>query len=328
MRTRNFCLIVGLVAPTLLACGDDKTGINPDAKPVDGIDASTFKGYNADEGGEVRHEYVYTASGAVRVRSTTFLWEPGSIDFFTFANQNGCTDVRKDQTARFWPTAVNPKAERTYLDMGNVVFTGGPTELTVGKHTSATNADWVDPAGRDHPVGKANVHFKPMDPPDGATYISEKTVFDVAFTGGADVPAQTFEDVMYMPAAFAPTNAPVCNPACPVTTLVADTPMTFTWTTPADTPPAGFEVLSLVAFTHPTKGPAIICVEPNDGSITVPAELVNAARAYYTGDAMYTLARQTLTHSVRELKDNSGPTGRRIDFIGIWCYASSAVSAP
>ena len=324
MRTRIFCLTVGLVAPTLLGCGDDKTGINPDGpKPVDTVDADDFKGYNADEGGEIRHEYIYLSpmggAPSLRTRSTTFLWEPGSIDFFTFANQNGCTDVRKDQTARFWPTAVNPLAERTYLDPGMVKFTGGPTPLEVGKWPAAM---WVDPAGRDHPGAEVNVHFVP--PPgaaDGAMYLAEKTTMSVEFTGSAEIPAQTFTDVMYMPAAFEPTGAFACTGGpCPIVPLVAGTDITFTWTTPPVTPPAGFEILSLVAFTG-GKGPAIVCVEPNDGSITVPAALVDAGRAYYpTGG---TLARQTLTHEVRELVDNTGPTGRRIDFITIWCYATT-----
>lgn len=316
MRTHLLCLTYGLLVPAASGCGDNdnnnRTDGGPDAK-------GEFKGYNADEGGEVRHEYVYTASGAVRTRSTTFLWEPGSIDFFTFANQNGCTDVRKDQPNRFWPTAVNPQAERTYLDPGMVIFRGGPTDLTVGKNVMP----WTDPGGRDHPAGEVNLHFQPMAAPDGATYLAEKATIDVEFTGSSEIPAQTFEDVMYIPAAFAPTNTPLCNlpnGACASYPLVADTPLTMTWTTPEDVPPEGFEVLSLVGLTHPTRGPAIVCIEPNDGSITVPAELVNAARAYHTDGGV--LARQTLTHSVRELVDANGPTGRRIDFIGIWCYAT------
>ena len=151
-------------------------------------------------------------------------------------------------------------------------------------------------------------------------YMSEKTSYDVSFSGSADVPAQTFKDVLYMPAAFDPIAPTDCDPLpCTTTNISADTPMTFTWTTPTDTPPEGMEILSLVGFTGP-MGPAAMCIEPNDGSITVPAEIINAAIAQYPTAGV--LARQTLTHVVRELVDKDGPTGRRIDFITVWCYAT------
>ncbi|HEY5936823.1 MAG TPA: hypothetical protein VIU61_19375, partial [Kofleriaceae bacterium] len=95
--------------------------------------------------------------------------------------------------------------------------------------------------------------------------------------------------------------------------------------TPADTPPAGFEILSLAGFTGP-MGPVAACIEPNDGSITIPAALVDIARAAYpTGG---TMARQTLTHQVKELVDANGPTGRRIDLITVWCYATPFTIVP
>ena len=69
---------------------------------------------------------------------------------------------------------------------------------------------------------------------------------------------------------------------------------------------------------QPTTGPIVACIEPADGSITMPKELVAIAKATSPNG---TLARQTLSHVVRELKDKDGNTGRRIDFVGVWCYA-------
>ena len=260
---------------------------------------------------------------SLRTRSTTFAWNPGSIKFFEFLSQDGCTDMRKDQPNRYWPTAVNPVAERDYLDLGDVVFTGGPNELVVGKNTTM----WIDPAGRDHPPGTANVHFNPMGAGDAPMYLAEKTTMDVKFTGSPEVPEQTFEDVLFMPQAFEPTGPHACAPggACPPIALVANTPTTFTCSTPPVTPPMSrYPVVDRV--TGADKGPAAICIEPNDGEMTMPAELVNAARAYYPTGGVF--ARQTLTHTVRELVDANGPTGRRIDFLTIWCYASRFTVTP
>lgn len=38
-----------------------------------------------------------------------------------------------------------------------------------------------------------------------------------------------------------------------------------TWTTPASDPPGGYDIQSLIAFTG-ASGPAVLCIEPNDGS--------------------------------------------------------------
>ena len=81
------------------------------------------------------------------VRSTTFLFDPGSIKYFQILDQDGCTDTRKNQPNRYWPTAVNPVSERTYLDPGNVTFTGGPTELVVPRY----QMPWPDPLDRSIP---------------------------------------------------------------------------------------------------------------------------------------------------------------------------------
>ena len=126
-----------------------------------------------------------------------------------------------------------------------------------------------------------------------------------------------------MPADFAiiaPGNSTTAIP------LVANTPLTFTWQDQPETPPAGVEVLPLLAFTNAAFGPLVICLEPNDGSITVPAAMIDAARGYFPAGA--TIARQTLTHQVRGLVDSTGRTGKRIDFLGVWCYAAQPFTSP
>ena len=66
-------------------------------------------------------------------------------------------------------------------------------------------------------------------------------------------------------------------------------------------------------------GPVVVCVEPTDGSVTVPRAMLDVVRTAYPAGG--TLARQTLTHVVREEIVNGVHTGRRIDMIAVWCYA-------
>lgn len=290
------------------ACGDDNKGTDVDANTPDS--AAVFKGFDANEGGELRVEYVRRADGTAFTRVTSFLYkDPGSVDFTPFVNLNGCTDLRGKNV---WPVFANPEAERVYLDSGDVTISGGPMDLVLPVRDTV----FVDPFGRSHPPNTGH-HRGPAAPTtnDGAMYLPSGTALDVAYAGSADFPAQTFSDVIYMPKDFALTNfttAPVM-----ITPAMAAADLTFTFENPAQTPIAGGNVTSLVAFLGP-NGPIAACLEPADGSMTMPAALVAIAKATTPNGV---LARQTLTHVVRELKDKDGPTGRRIDFVGVWCYA-------
>lgn len=311
MHARNLSLALGLTLGGLAGCGDDSSS-NPDARPVDAApDAGpTFKEYDADEGGEVRIEYVRFGGGNAGIRATAFFYDnPGQKRFWEYLDLNGCTDTSTDM---HWPTAANPIEQRTYYDPGQVILTGGPQLFNIPKRAMMGG----DVPGRVHPADKWFFHPATGASMDGPTYLSEKTKYDVTLTGSANFPGQFFDDVIYMPADFQVIDPPLSLTPTPIP---AGQPKTFTWQVAADSPPMGYEIQSLVAFTGPA-GPAVICVEKNDGSITVPANMIEVARAKYPQGG--TLARQTLTHVVRELRDRNGPTGKRIDFLGIWCYAT------
>jgi len=310
MRARNQRLTLILTVAAFTACGDDASDM-PDAPRVDAAPdapANTFKGFNADEGGEVRFEYVRFANGNAATRVIAFFYDnPGSKRYFPFVDLNGCTDSSlKDK----WPMATNPPAERTYMDPGQLIISGGPMNLSVSRGVAAK-----DPLDRAHPPNQWFFHFQGGTGTDGPTFMTEKTKYDVIFTGSPKMRAQVFDDVIYVPADFAMTAPGVAPVPIP-----AGTAATFTWTTPPNNEPPDYIVLSLVAFTG-ANGPAVICVEPNDGSLTVPAAMVDIVRAKYPAGG--TLARQTLTHVVREMVDVNGPTGKRIDFVGVWCYATA-----
>jgi hypothetical protein len=309
MRVRDLSLSL-VVAAGLVGCGDDDNNNNPDARPIDGPDKPTFGEYDADEGGEVRIEYVRFGGGNAAARVTAVLFDnPGTKRFFPFLDANGCTDTSLKE---HWPTAENPVAERTYLDPGKVLISGGPQVLDIPRKT----VEGRDVPGRTHPANKWFQQFGGGMANDAALYLPEKRLLDVTFTGSDDMPGQIFDNVVYMPADFEVLDPPLSTMPHPIP---AGQPQTFTWTTPAQDAPPGFEIMSLVAFIA-GGNPLVICLEKNDGSITVPANMIDIVRAKApTGG---TLARQTLTHVVRELVDRNGPTGKRIDILGIWCYAT------
>lgn len=322
MRTSILSLTFGLSIASLMGCGDDSSApadARIDAKPVDAApDAPVprvFKGFDADEGGEIRAEYVRFANGNAGTRTPAFFFKnPGPTKFFPFLNLNGCTDLRDRNV---WPVATNTLADRVYMDPGTVTITGGTSPLVVPRNAMASRDQFF----RQHQATKW--FFDPVTgaDTDGPTFLPEKTAFDVTFAGSADMPAQTFDNVLYMPADFRVNTAAGVLDEYPIDTyqLIGNVDHTFTWTTPDNAAPVGYRVDSFVAFTGP-NGPMVVCFEPDDGSITVPAAFVNIARSAYPNGG--TLARQKLTHVVRELVDNNGPTGRRIDFIAVWCYAT------
>jgi hypothetical protein len=294
----------------MIGCGDDNPDTKIDAPPVEPDAAKpVFKGFDADEGGEVRMEYVRNAAGQASARVTAFAYkDPGATKFFPYLSLNGCTDVSNNP--QVWPMATNDIATRQYYDIGKVIIAGGPQPLQIPRAGLAR-----DPFYRQHPANGWNFYFQGVAANDAANFQTPATRYDVIFTGSAEFPAQVFDDVLYMPADFQ-----LMTPNAQPFAIPADTAQTFTWQVTDTAVPTGYTIQSLVAFTG-ANGPKVICVEPNDGSITVPKEMINIARtAYPTGG---TLARQTLTHVVRELKDKDGVgTGKRIDFIAVWCYAT------
>jgi hypothetical protein len=303
MRASIASVLLSLTTIGVLGCGgdDDPT---PDAA------APAFKGFEADEGGEIRIEYVHTALGD-GIRAVAYIYkDAGSTKAFPLPNLNGCTDLTKKLN---WPMAANPLGERVYMDAGDIIFNDGTNAFTITKQT----AQGTDFLARTHPASRWYFRFETTT---GFQYLTPtgKAAADIIFTGSDEIPPQVLHNVPWMPAAF-----DLMTPGMDNTVVRANTPLTFTWTNPAQEGlPAGYVVLSLVALAGPMPedGLAVLCVEPNDGSLTVPADMVNIARAKFPNGG--TLARATFTHIPRELVDKNGPTGRRLDIVTTWCHAS------
>lgn len=336
MRTTMFSLSL-LAAPVLLAaCGDDTVDpmcpdpVDAAACPVpdDAPQQPVFKGYDADEGGEIRVEYIKFPNATVGTRITAYAFQdPGSVKFRQFVNLAGCTDVSTDANfAMYWPTGTNPVAERTYYDLGSVAVHNADTAIIAPPVTAAGN----DLYGRPHPADvwyRRNVTGMSND---GATTVTtEKTFYSVSFGGSDTFPGQTFTNAVYMPASFdldaggIPHGTGADGNSGGV--LAANTAVTFKWSTPAEATTEE-PIYGLVGFIAGGR-PRVICVEDNadatPGEITVPANFIDIARAAIPADGFGGIARQTLHHVVRELKDSNGPTGRRFDLVGVWCYAGT-----
>lgn len=317
MRASIVNVPLSLAMSVLIGCASD-------AKPTpDGPPAATFKGFEADEGGEIRIEYVHhpEPDGKLHdgLRVVGYLYgNPGSVGHFPLPNLMGCTDMTKKAN---WPASTNPVTEQTYLDPGEMIIdAGGGNAFTVTRQTTQ-GADFL---GRTHP---ANKWFYRFDTSTAFDFMNKsgQNFYKLIFTGSADMPPTVINDVPWMPAAFdIMTPGPNLEPV----TLTAGQPSTFTWTNPAQSPPPAYVVLSLVAFLGPgaTDGLAVLCVEPNKGSITVPASFIDIVKAKYPGGGV--LGRATFTHIPRELIDKNGPTGRRIDVVTTYCHATGFSFAP
>jgi hypothetical protein len=335
----------------MAACGDDDTVNNPmcpdpvDAAacplPPDAPIPPMFKEFDADEGGELRAEYINTPPGGTTMRITAFAYKnPGSVKFTQFLNLAGCTDVSTSDLAKmYWPTTSNPVDEREYYDLSSVVVHNETTAINVPRRNMPTG----DPFGRPHVADEW--FFQPTGVPAA---LAEKTKYSVTLGGSDTFPGQTFPNALYMPAAFDLAGTPgsalettagigrntgadaMTDPDMggPQTNgvLAAGTDLSVSWTTPTDTPPE-VENFGLVGFLAPT--PKVVCIEPNmgatGGTIVVPANFVDIAKAAAAANTngVGQMARQTFHHVVRELKDSTGATGKRFDIVGVWCFAGT-----
>ena len=312
-------LIISLGRPlAVAACGDDGDNPMTDAAVADAPpDAPPpFKGFAADEGGEIRIEYIKAPNGNAGTRVFSFfLKNAGTPAYHDFISLNGCTDARAGSTARAmnWPFALSSDAE--FYDVGEAIYVlGGPQPLKVPKNATTG----PDPLSRPMPAN--TWYFDPIDlgnDTDGATYLSPATTYDVALPGSATFAPQYFANSVYIPQDFnllSPGNEANL-------TFPANTDQTFTWEEKTETLPPDATLFSLLGFFG-ANGFAVICVEKDDGSMTVPAAMMDIALAAYpTGGFM---ARQKFVHQPADLLDAEGKsTGRRVDIIGVWCYAGT-----
>ena len=317
-------------APLALAfvfagCGDDNK-IEPDApKPDAAPDALDELSFADNEGGEIRLEWISQVVAGVEqqsARATAYFYKsqtPGNHSLPAFP---GCFDVRlKDK----WPLAQGTIVP---LDVGGVTIKSTGTDLVMVKDMSTPPT--LDPFQRPHDLWykKTSTISQPAPRVDDAdTFLPPNQTYDIVFAGnGAEWPAQTISDVAFMPAKWTPI-APVTNAT---TMLQAGTALDLTYTpVTSSNLPAGYRVNTVVAFTGAGhSGPIILCQEEGtDGSMTVPAAMVDILRAYTPGRYV----RQQLTHALFELTD-SGPKPpgmrKRVDVLSIYCYNTGWAAAP
>jgi hypothetical protein len=298
----SFAVCLSCVSlPLLASCGDDSSA-TIDA----GTDAPPKVNFQSYEGGEVRLEYLKFPPGnnpADRARATAFFYK-GPKATYPLPDIPGCTKYGPNEPAR-WPLAQ--AADREYLDVGEVIISGGPTPLSI----AAGNVPGSDFLDREYTGPWRFSSLNDM----GRTYISDNTVYDVTLTGSSEWPEQTFEDVLFMPDYW-----PLVSPDETVTPvmLTENQPLTITYTPPTNSKlPAGMRVDTLIAFTN-INPPSAICVEEGiDGSITIPADIINHVIA---SNPASRILRQHVVHQLRELTNGTVHENRRIDFLSVWCF--------
>lgn len=315
-------------AGTGCSCGDDDgddvteqpdAREQPDADPDDpDADPGLCNKLECPEGGEVRVEYVnYTdpAPGARTnaARVTGFFLsnagtgeDPDMHPFEIDPDEGGCWDI---VDAPFWPGAQSEGRE--YIDVGQLVISGGPNALTVGAGAV------TDPPTRDTWYRTHDDWHWHFGTDDAATYLDDNIPFSFTLTGSA-----TFEDRHYMDVGFIPKTFGDLDPpggSGPIV-ITPGEPMTFSHeVVESDT---NQRVISAMAFVVAGRG-IEVCVElQDDGVMEVPAATIDHVLSVgSTG----TVARQTFTHNPVDLEVEG--EHRRIDVIGVWCYVTPWVAA-
>ncbi|HEY4056431.1 MAG TPA: hypothetical protein VGM39_07470 [Kofleriaceae bacterium] len=347
------------------ACGgdDDKTcdtidasGSGSDAGSGSGSDAHVDPAvtFNSDEGGEVRLEWIKFPNGNTGARGTAFFYsDPGTTKYWDFLSLDGCTDLTGSNGQGKWPKAQN--ANRTYFDVGNYVVASGASPAqaplvfprVVATTPPAPAAPGRDPVGRAQPINSWYFNAAGPTDMDGDSLLPSDTFYDITLPGSANYAGHTYENAVYIPGDMTP-DMPPYNGTAIIVPATGD--MTFTFTNATSHPPVGpdgtaLEVQNLIAFTangvNPstdasdpdgqTFGPAVICIKKQQAggttTVTVPAAMLAVVKAAYGNGGQ--LARQTVIHNVKELYDGAGAgTHRRVDFIGVWCYAGQGFTFP
>jgi hypothetical protein len=246
--------------------------------------------------------------------------DPARFDLPAFP---GCVDMRARD---HWPLAQGTIVP---LDVGGVKLipkTGTAFEMMRTMNTA-------DAFKRPHELWWQ----KPSNLPgnDADMYLPPNESYDIEFTGSAEWPHQVFEKAAFMPERWTPTSPNATETAV----LTRDQDFTFTYTpvTSSNLPP-GVKVNTFMAFAHGTLGPIVACQEEGtDGSMTVPAALVNIiidnagpiVDGHPTplpadGTTTARMVRQQLTHQLFELTNSDTPVDeasrKRVDVLTIYCY--------
>ena len=313
----------------VFACGDDSK-TTPDA-PKPPVDAPPDAMENPpltltdNEGGEIRLEWIsqYNPTALAHqttARATAYFYKSMTPSKFPIPAFPGCVDMR-DKTK--WPLA---QGAITHLDVGNVIIASSGQDLVMTRDQSTTPVcpGNCDPFSRPHTLWYRKAANLPAN--DADTFLPPNEKYDIIFTGSSEWPAQVIKGVPFMPERWTVTSPPTDM----TTMLQAGTDLTLTYTpvTSSNLPP-GYRVNTFVAFQGTGHaGPIVACQEEGtDGSITVPAAMVDILRAYTPGRYV----RQQLTHALFELTDGAPkPVAerKRVDVLTIYCYNTGWAAAP
>jgi hypothetical protein len=307
-------------------CGDDKkpeTPIDSMKPPIDGRPDPSLMN---KEGGEIRLEWI-SQGGVTTSRMGAYFYksmDPGRFDLPAFP---GCVDMRARD---HWPLAQGTIVP---LDVGGVKLTpttGTPFDMVKAMNTS-------DAFKRPHALWW-NKAPNQADPDDADKYLPPNQSYDIELAGSAEWPHQVFAKAAFMPERWTPTSPNATETAV----LTRDQDFTFTYTpvTSSNLPP-GVKVNTFMAFAHSVNGPIVACQEEGtDGSMTVPAALVNIiidnAGPNLNGEVGHPtplpadgtstarMVRQQLTHQLFELTNSDTPVDeasrKRVDVLTIYCY--------
>jgi hypothetical protein len=312
----------------IAGCGDNGKADSPadarkpDAPPDAYVEPPLTLQNN--EGGEIRLEWISQFNAMLGVAQTTarmgaYFYKSQTPATWPIPAFPGCVDARARDK---WPLAQGTIVS---LDVGGVKVipkTGTPFDLIKNMTTPPTK----DAFQRPHDLWWQKPSALAAN--DADMYLPPNQSYNIELAGSAEWPHQVLENVAFMPERWVPTSPT----ADAVAMLTADTDFTVTYTpVTSSNLPAGARVNTVIAFTGtPNVGPIVICQEEGtDGSMTVPAAMVNIIRTAGGTGGRY--VRQQLTHQLFELTDGTPreeSARKRVDVLTIYCYNSQWLPTP
>ena len=326
MLTNRLVFSSLLFVTALSACGDDN-GTTKDG----GTDAcvghfcGTPPAVTDPEGGNIIFEYIYLDTelqaafglppGVTTLqRVMAYFMESQTPNANPLPQPGQCNNL---VATKGWPLYVGSPHQD--LDVGAVTFSGKNTAGTATTINAAMMGPATDSIGRPHDI------FYQAINPDAAKYLVPDSSYTVNFGGAGNIAATAFENAIFLPSA---TNYTVTSPSLEDNgPLIANTDFTVHWTPGTNMNlPAGDEVLGLTWLVDAAGSPTHVCVAPHSaGQFTIPgtaiAEYKQIAIARGTNPSKAILLRQALVHHVRRLPNNEPANLRRIDMLGVLCWA-------
>lgn len=290
------CLVLVLGASPSSALAE------PASRPCDKRPGKKCGGvdFNSPEGGLVGLQARVTPDGGITAITLAYFMSHTAMPEAMPLFMGECV---RSETSRW---SEGQPEERTYFHVGTLTLSGADEDIVLDPQASASDRE-----GRHHDVG----YFDERSP--GQPYLRLGAEYDIHFAGSADFPETTYESALYLPVAYQEIDPG--QPAFGPIVMERGTDRVWTWV-PGDNSAASGLQYHFIGFwdgmsmTH-------MCIHEDSGEFTVPGATLDEIPA--VGFAVYG------AFNVRILELEGGDiSGRRLDLMGVYYYATPYIAVP